>query len=137
MTFMLLLASIGLTVGCMLILQFTPYTLAQELSELLSHLSIRNQSLTKRIRAVQHPKKLKGWQATVHEAHAILEQTGHSQRFGLLITGSLSLAIIGAMLAILMNNLWLLPVMAGGFALLPFGVSCSALPSTRSGLVVN
>ncbi|MBW4079981.1 type II secretion system F family protein [Paenibacillus sp. S150] len=120
MTFMLLLASIGLTAGCMLILQLTPYTLAQELSELLSHLSIRNPSLAKRIRAVQHPKKLKGWRATVHEAQAILEQTGHSQRFGLLIAVSLSLAIIGAMLAILLNNLWLLPVMAGGFALLPF-----------------
>ncbi|QWU13168.1 Flp pilus assembly protein TadB [Paenibacillus sophorae] len=117
---LLLLSFIGLSAGCLLLLNLSPRVLTQELARLLAHLPARRQPLGKQIRAVQRPKKLKGWRATVQEARSILKQTGQSDKLGLLLVGSLTLALTGALLAILLGNLWLLPVLAGGFALLPF-----------------
>ncbi|AIQ13819.1 hypothetical protein [Paenibacillus durus] len=120
MTLVLLLSFLGLSAGCLLILRLSPRILIQEISGLLAHLPTCKQPLAKQIRTVQRPKKLKGWRATVQEAKAIMEQTGQSHKIGLLLAASLMFAILGALLSMLLHNVWLLPVLTGGFALLPF-----------------
>ncbi|MBW4085259.1 hypothetical protein [Paenibacillus sp. S150] len=115
-----LLSFAGLSIGCLLLLNLSPQRFIPELARLFAHLPARKQHLSKQIRAVQHPKKFRGWRATVQEARAILKQTGQSDKLGMLFVGSLMLALTGALLAILLHNGWLLPVLAGGFALLPF-----------------
>lgn len=119
MTF-LLLGFTGLSIGSLLVLGLSPRHFILELAKLLSRLPSRKQVLGKQILTVQRPKKLKGWRATIQEAKAILEQTGQSDKLGMLFAGSLLLALLGIMLSILLQNQWLLPVLAGGFALLPF-----------------
>ncbi|WP_025845242.1 hypothetical protein [Paenibacillus ehimensis] len=120
MMLLLLISFIGMSAGSLMLLNLSPHTFALELAKLMLHMPTRKHTLAKQIRAVQNPKKLKGWQATVQEAKAILEQTGQSHRIGFLLVGSLTSSLAGAILAIMMGNLWLLPVLAGGSALLPF-----------------
>ncbi|MFB5678074.1 type II secretion system F family protein [Paenibacillus terreus] len=120
MTFLLLLSFIGLSVGILLLLRLSPRQLLQELADRMQHRQTRKLPIGRKIRTVQQPKKLKGWRATIAEATAILQQTGNGQRLGWLSVLSLSLAVGGSMLALLLGNVWLLPVLACGFALLPF-----------------
>ncbi|WP_141499727.1 type II secretion system F family protein [Paenibacillus luteus] len=120
MTMLFLISFLGLSAGSLFLLNLPPRTLLSELSSLFNQLSSRKQPLTKQIRAIHYPKKLKGWRAAVQEAQAILKQTGNSHQWGLLISASLLLAIAGAGLSLFLHNLWLLPVLSGGFALLPF-----------------
>lgn len=120
MIVLLLLSFVGLSAGTLLLLRLSPRTLAKELSGLLLFVQSRKRPLAKQIRAIQHPKKQKGMRATVQEAKAILQQTGKSDKLGLLLVCSLALALAGAFLSLATGNLWLLPVLAGGFAMLPF-----------------
>ncbi|MBS5913505.1 hypothetical protein P4H94_26920 [Paenibacillus macerans] len=122
MTFLLLLSFIGLSAGILLLLRLSPRLLFQELADRMQHRQTRKLPIGRQIRMVQKPKKLKGWQATIAEARAILQQTGHGERIGWLFVLSLSLAVGGAMLALLLSNVWLLPVLTGGFAMLPFWI---------------
>ncbi len=50
----------------------------------------------------------------------MLEITGKSDKFGVICVISLFLLALGGLIAITMNNLFMLPVMAVGFSLLPF-----------------
>lgn len=109
----------GLSAGCLLLLNVSPRELQQELSHTLTHLSSRQLALGKRVRLAQHPKKLKGWRATIQEAKAILQQTGQANKMGIMAISSLALAILGAILGIILHIGWLAPVLAGGFALCP------------------
>jgi hypothetical protein len=115
-----LLAFVGLSAGCLLLLNLSPRSFVRELARLLAHLPARKLPLGKQARAIQRPRRLKGWRATVQEAKAILQQTGQGDKLGLLFVGSLTLALLGALMALLLHNPWLLPVLTGGFALLPF-----------------
>lgn len=80
----------------------------------------RKPTMRQKIRAVTRPKKLKGIRLTIKETREVLEITGRSARFGLLCILALALMVLGAMLALSMNNIFMLPVLAVGFSLLPF-----------------
>ncbi|TYA14769.1 hypothetical protein FRY98_03580 [Paenibacillus faecis] len=120
MTVLLLLSFIGLSAGSLLLLRLSPRLLIQAFAAHMQRQQTRQAPLAKQIRHVKHPKKLKGWRATIAEATAILKQTGNQQRTGLLIALSLLLAVAGTILALLTHNLWLLPVLACGLAMIPF-----------------
>ncbi|WP_340397172.1 hypothetical protein NST50_26065 [Paenibacillus sp. FSL E2-0202] len=116
---LLLLSFVGLSSGCLMLLEVSPRELRQDLSHTLMHLPSRQLALGKRVRLAQHPKKLKRWRANIQEAKAILQQTGQGNKIGLLAVSSLALAIVGAILGMLLHNGWLAPVLAGGLALCP------------------
>lgn len=120
MMLLLLLAFFGLCAGCLFLLNLSTRTLFQDLAQLLTHVKPGKQTIGKRIQGIQRPKKPKGWRATIQEAKAILQQTGQSNKLGLLTISSLALAVAGAVLALLLGNAWLVPVLAAGFALMPF-----------------
>lgn len=120
MIMLLLLAFIGLSTGSLLLLGLSPRSLAEAVSGYWHQRQTRKRSLGDHIRRIQRPKKLKGWRATVAEATAILQQMGQEQRTGFLFALSLLLGFSGAVLALALNNLWLLPILAGGFAMIPF-----------------
>ncbi|NWL87833.1 hypothetical protein DMN77_09490 [Paenibacillus sp. 79R4] len=122
MMVLLLLSFVGLSAGSLILLSLTPRSLMDALSEFLQRRQMRKRPIAKQILRVQRPKKLKGWRATIVEATAILHQTGHEQRTGFLFALSLMLAIGGALLALMLDNIWLLPVLAGGFAMSPFWI---------------
>ncbi|GIQ68338.1 hypothetical protein DUZ99_01135 [Xylanibacillus composti] len=120
MIVLLLLAFVGLSAGSLLLLRLSPLLLIEAWIERLQRGQTRNPSIAEQMRRIQRPKKLKGWRATIAEVTAILQQSGHEQRIGFLFTLSLLLAIGGALLALMLNNVWLLPVFAGGLAMSPF-----------------
>ncbi|MFS0723696.1 hypothetical protein [Paenibacillus sp. 1P07SE] len=120
MIVLLLLAFVGLSAGSLLLLRLSPRLLIEALVERLQRGQTRNPSIAEQMRRIQRPKKLKGWRATIAEVTAILQQTGHEQRIGFLFTLSLLLAIGGSLLALMLNNVWLLPVFASGLAMSPF-----------------
>lgn len=122
MILLLLLSFVGLSTGSLILLSLTPRSLMEALSEFLQRRQMRKQPIAEQIRRVQRPKKLKGWRATIVEATTILHQIGHEQRTGFLFALSLMLAIGGALLALILDNIWLLPVLAGGFAMSPFWI---------------
>lgn len=120
MTMLLLLSFVGLSAGSLLLLRLTPRSLMEALSCYAQKRQTHKRPIAEQIRRMQRPKKLKGWRATIAEASAILQQMGQGQRTSLLFALSLMLAIGGALLALMLNNLWLLPVLACGFAMSPF-----------------
>lgn len=120
MTMLLLLSFIGLSAGSLLLLQLTPSSLMEALSSYVQKRQTRKRPIAEQIRRMQRPKKLKGWRATIAEATAILQQMGQGQHTGFLFALSLMLAVGGALLALVLNNIWLLPVLACGFAMSPF-----------------
>ncbi|WP_042196319.1 hypothetical protein [Paenibacillus camerounensis] len=120
MTVLFMLSFIGLSAGSLLLLNISPRKLWSELVHLHTYLPTRELPLGKRIRAVQNPKKMKGWRASIQESKAILQQTGQSNKLGLMMVCSLVLALLGAILGFALHNIWLVPVLAAGFTLSPF-----------------
>jgi len=122
MMVLFLLSFIGLSVGCLLLLRLSPKGLIEALTWRLQRKHNSKLPIAKRILRIQRPKKLKGWQATIAEATAILQQMGHEQRTGFLFVSSLFLAVVGAALSLLLQNVWLLPILACGLAIFPFWI---------------
>ena len=114
---LILLAFVGMLTGIFLILGMTPFTFAEELTKPLSG---RRQPISKRIQQVNHPKEPKGIRKTVLEAREMLILTGKGGKFAAICAFSLFLAAMGAVICIVIQNYFMLPVLAVGMGLLPF-----------------
>lgn len=114
---LILLAFVGMLTGIFLILGMTPFTFAEELTKPLSG---RRQPISKRIQQVNHPKEPKGIRKTVLEAREMLILTGKGGKFAAICAFSLFLAAMGAVICIVIQNYFMLPVLAAGMGLLPF-----------------
>ena len=117
MIVLILLAFVGMLTGIFLILGMTPFTFAEELTKPLSG---RRQPISKRIQQVNHPKEPKGIRKTVLEAREMLILTGKGGKFAAICAFSLFLAAMGAVICIVIQNYFMLPVLAAGMGLLPF-----------------
>ena len=117
MIVLILLAFVGMLTGIFLILGMTPFTFAEELTKPLSG---RQQPISKRIQQVNHPKEPKGIRKTVLEAREMLILTGKGGKFAAICAFSLFLAAMGAVICIVIQNYFMLPVLAAGMGLLPF-----------------
>ena len=117
MIVLILLAFVGMLTGIFLILGMTPFTFAEELTKPLSG---RRQPISKRIQQVNHPKEPKGIRKTVLEAREMLILTGKGGKFAAICAFSLFLAAMGAVICIVIQNYFMLPVLAVGMGLLPF-----------------
>ena len=95
----------------------TPFTFAEELTKPLSG---RRQPISKRIQQVNHPKEPKGIRKTVQEAREMLILTGKGGKFAAVCAFSLFLAAMGAVICIVIQNYFMLPVLTAGMGLLPF-----------------
>mgnify|MGYP006908485924 FL=1 len=117
MIVLILLAFAGMMTGIFLILGMTPFTFAEELTKPLSG---RRQPIAKRIQQVNHPKEPKGIRKTVQEAREMLILTGKGGKFAAVCAFSLFLAAMGAVICIVIQNYFMLPVLTAGMGLLPF-----------------
>lgn len=117
MIVLILLAFVGMLTGIFLILGMTPFTFAEELTKPLSG---RRQPISKQIQQVNHPKEPKGIRKTVLEAREMLILTGKGGKFAAICAFSLFLAAMGAVICIVIQNYFMLPVLAAGMGLLPF-----------------
>lgn len=117
MTFLILIAFFAMTAGGFLIFGISPKDLAQGLAQ---PIRVRKPTMRKMIQDSIKKKSPKGIRLTIKEARDVLEITDRSDRFGMVCVLSLFLLVLGALIAVTMNNIFMLPVMAVGFSLLPF-----------------
>ncbi|MDD4493668.1 MAG: hypothetical protein PHV32_04870 [Eubacteriales bacterium] len=120
MTFLILIAFFAMTAGGFLLFGISPKDLAQGLAQ---PIGVRKPTMRKMIQDSIKKKSPKGIRLTIKEARDVLEITDRSDRFGMVCVLSLFLLVLGALIAITMNNIFMLPVMAVGFSLLPFWYS--------------
>ncbi|MDA3845702.1 MAG: hypothetical protein PF505_04030 [Vallitaleaceae bacterium] len=117
MNSVIFIAFIAMVVGLFFIFGMTPLMFIEEAA---SHLKRRDESIQGKVQAVSSKKKKHGWKKLMDETSTILSATGKEHRLTMMIILSLILRVVGAFFAIVMDNLFILPVFAIGFALLPF-----------------
>lgn len=111
------LAFLAMVAGIMAVFQISPSQLAEEIPHLLPH---RKGKINEQVRKVINPKKPNIIKRTVAEARQILRVTNQSGKFASLCALAFALAIIGVFIGSLMQNIFLMPVLGFGCALLPF-----------------
>lgn len=80
----------------------------------------RKPNMRKRIKESLHPKQARGIRKIVDESKDVLRSTNRLSRFSSTCLLSIFMAILGLLIGSLMNNVFLMPVLAIGFSLLPF-----------------
>lgn len=116
MTFLYLICFLLLAVGIILSLGLTPDRVMKDLSR------GRNKEPTLRDRSLRAKGKQKSHLLTVElrRLRDALESTGKGNRFAVSCALSLLLLLVGTVLAIAIDNLFLIPVLALALAIIPF-----------------
>lgn len=117
MTGILLTACIGLIAGAFLILGLSPLEFTDGLFGFLTR---KDQSIRAQINESTNRKKARFLRREIIEVQEILKLTGRASRFSMVCAVSLLLFAAGAAFAILLNNVFLVPVLAVGLMFLPF-----------------
>jgi hypothetical protein len=102
--------------GTLILLRLSPFELAENVPKVFHH----KKSLKQKIMAVKKPKRIKGIRKIVQESKQVLKATNQINKFSRLSVFSLALFIVGFAIALSIDNIYLVPILAVGFALLPF-----------------
>jgi len=111
------IAFIVMVIGMWLIFDMTPLMF---LEEAIKTFRKPDQTIQGKVQAVTSKKKKCGLKKLMDETNIILTATGKEHRLTMMIILSLIFMVVGAFFAVAMDNLFLLPVLACGFALMPF-----------------
>ncbi len=117
MIVLILLALAGMLAGIFLLLNMTPFEFAEDLTKSFAS---REPPISKKIGQLNHPREAKGIKRTVREAKEMMILTGRGGKFAALCALSLFLAVMGAVICIVIQNYFMLPVLAVGMGLIPF-----------------
>lgn len=117
MNALLLIAFISMITGTFMILNLSISELS---NSLFQRLLSRPKGLRDEINEARNQKKRSFLRRELSEVQDILKTIGKESRFPALCTESLILFSVGASIAILIGNVFLVPVLAVGFSLLPF-----------------
>lgn len=117
MTAILLIACVGMIAGAFLLLGISPLAFTDGLFGVLTR---KSKSIRSEINEAARRKKMSFFRREITEVQEILKITGRSSRFSLICAASLLCFAGGASLAILMGNVFLVPVLAVGMMFLPF-----------------
>ena len=117
MTLLLFIAFISLAGGALILLGISPNDLEDGI---LKPFKRTDNSIKSRILGVTQKKKVKGIKLIIKETKEILVATNKSSMFSFICILSLAMLIAGVFLALALSNLFLIPVLAIGMALLPF-----------------
>lgn len=102
--------------GVMVLLKVSPF----EFADSISHLFHRKTTMKQKILAVQKPKKLNAIQQVLKDSRQVLMSTNQENRFSALCALALILGLLGIIVSVCLDNLFLAPVLAVGCALIPF-----------------
>lgn len=116
MSFVYLIAFLLLTIGAVLLLGLTPEMVTDDLMRFVSP----KQSLREKVMSVKGKKKSRKLTVELNRIRDALEKTGKGKQFTLACAASLLLVIVGCVIAVLIDNAYLIPVFAVAFALIPF-----------------
>ncbi len=117
MTTLVTIAFLLAVTGCFLMLRLSLFSFLEGLAAFFKP---ENQSLKSRSRQTRKSKQPRGLKRLFIETQEILRVTGKSGMFSMLCILSLLLFVVGVLMALTMRNTYMVPVLAAGFALLPF-----------------
>lgn len=116
MTFVYLICFILLAVGAVLLLKLTPERITGDLMRFVSP----KQTLRDKVLTRKGKKKSRKITVELRRIKDALEQTGKGNQFAVACAASLLLMIVGCVIAIMIDNPFLVPVFAIAFAMIPF-----------------
>ncbi len=117
MTVLVTIAFLLAVTGSFLLLSLSPFAFLEGLA---AYIKPRKTSIRSRVEKSRKNKQPKGLKLLFIETKEILRVTGKNRSFTALCILSMILIVVGTMIALTMNNGYLVPVLAGGLALLPF-----------------
>lgn len=117
MALIMLLACAGLITGSFVLLGLKPYDFTDGVFKILTS---KPKSLKAELYETIGKKKPNVLKREIIETQNVLEMTGRSRMFPLVLTISLLCFIIGTAIAVTLNNMFLVPVMAIGMMFAPF-----------------
>lgn len=117
MTTILLFACIGMIAGFFILFDISPTSFT---NSLFAQFTDRPKSLRDELEEMTQRRQPSYLRREIQEVQAILRVTGREKRFPVICTAALLLFTVGASIAIMLTNFFLMPVMAVGFLLLPF-----------------
>lgn len=117
MTTLVTIAFLLAVSGSFILLELSPFSFLEGLA---AYVKPKNISIKSRIEKSKKNKQPKGLKLLFLETKEVLRITGKSGMFTVLCILSMILFVVGAMIALTMKNSYLVPVLAVGFALLPF-----------------
>ena len=117
MTTIQLIACVGMIAGLFMVLNISPSELCDSI---FSRLTAAPGSIRADINETTKRKKAGFFRREITEAQAVLAASGREGKFPMVCMASLVLFALGACIAILAGNAFLVPVLAVGFMLMPF-----------------
>ena len=117
MTFVYLLCFVVAVVGIVLLLKLTPDQITND----MMRLSLPEQSLREKVLLAKGKKKSRKLTVELNRIRDALDKSGKNNQFAISCAASLFLMIVGCVLAIAIDNVFLIPVFSVAFALIPFG----------------
>ena len=117
MTTLLLVACVGMIAGAFLILRISPMDFTQGV---FRRLTSAPKSIRSEINESTHRRKKSFLRREIEDTQTILKATGKEARFPAICAASLLLFAIGASAAVIMGNVFLVPVLAAGLMFIPF-----------------
>lgn len=117
MTLLKLIAFLGIIAGSFVLLELSPF---EFLETIAGKFKGKKKSMKARITEANNKKKPKGIKLLIMETKEILKITGKTEKFSSLCVISFFLFVMGIIIAVSMNNFFLVPVLGIGFALIPF-----------------
>lgn len=116
MTFVYLICFLLLAVGAVLLLKLTPERITGDLIRFVPP----KQTLRDKVLTRKGKKKSRKITVELRRIKDALEQTGKGNQFAVACAASLLLMIVGCVIAIMIDNPFLVPVFAIAFAMIPF-----------------
>lgn len=117
MTFVYLLCFIVATIGIIMLLGLTPDNITND----IMRLSSSKPTLREKVLLAKGRKKSRKLTVELNRIRDALNTTGKGNQFAIACATSLFLMIIGCVLAIAIDNVFLIPVFSLAFAMIPFG----------------
>ena len=116
MTFVYLICFLLITVGAIILLRLNPEKITDDLMRFVSP----KQTLREKVMTAKGKKRSRKLTVELNRIRDALEQTGKGGQFSIACAASVVLMIFGCILAIMIDNAFLIPVFAIAFAMIPF-----------------
>lgn len=116
MTVIYIIGFLLLTVGTVFILKLTPDQISEDISAFFD----KKQSLRDKALTARGQKRKNKLIAELEKTKRALEETGKEKQFSVACAAALLLVVAGCVIAIAIDNLFLIPVLAVAFAMIPF-----------------
>lgn len=116
MTFIYFICFLLITIGVIILLRLNPEKITDDLMRFVSP----KQTLREKVQTAKGKKRSRKLTVELNRIRDALEQTGKGGQFSIACAASVVLMILGCILAIMIDNAFLIPVFAIAFAMIPF-----------------